>query len=112
MRSSDGKTRDLVTTQSGAGWDYSQTRHPYFEIERPLKPHYCLYNRRHMAVLFDTQPVDHGYWLLRQKAGVLHTGELPLQFPSLQYPTADPEELPSKLESFLSEKNEPFQAFY
>ena len=80
MRCSDGKTRDLITTQNGAGWDYSQTRHPYFEIERPLKPHYCLYNRRHMAVLFDAQSVEDGYWLLRQKAGVLHTGELPIQF--------------------------------
>ncbi|MEM7242402.1 MAG: aminomethyltransferase family protein [Pseudomonadota bacterium] len=80
MRCSDGKTRDLVTTQDGAGWDYAQSRHPYFDIERPLKPHYCLYNRRQMAVLFDTQTVDDGYWLLRQKAGVLHTGELPIQF--------------------------------
>lgn len=80
MRSSDGKTRDLVTTQDGAGWDYSQARHPYHFIERPKGPHYCLYNRRHMAVCFDDHSTEDGYWRLRTKAAVLHTGELPLQF--------------------------------
>ena len=80
MRSSDGKTRDLVTSRPGAGWDYSLTRHPYHEIERPLGPHYCVYNRRHMAVCFDDHSTEDGYWLLRQKAAVLHTGEWPLQF--------------------------------
>lgn len=80
MRSSDGKTRDLVTTMPGAGWDYAQTRHPYHMIERPKGPHYCVYNRRHMAVCFDDHSVEDGYWLLRQKVAVLHTGELPLQF--------------------------------
>jgi glycine cleavage system aminomethyltransferase T len=80
MRSSDGKTRDLVTTMQGAGWDYAQTRHPYHMIERPKGPHYCLYNRRHMAVCFDDHSTESGYWQLRQKAAVLHTGELPLQF--------------------------------
>ncbi|MGI9356245.1 MAG: aminomethyltransferase family protein [Rhizobiaceae bacterium] len=80
MRSSDGKTRDLVTTMQGAGWDYAQTRHPYHKIERPKGPHYCVYNRRHMAVCFDDHSTEDGYWLLRQKAAVLHTGELPIQF--------------------------------
>jgi glycine cleavage system aminomethyltransferase T len=80
MRSSDGQTRDLVTTMPGAGWDYAQTRHPYHMIERPMGPHYCVYNRRHMAVCFDAQSVEDGYWLLRQKAAVLNTGEYPLQF--------------------------------
>jgi len=80
MRSSDGKTRDLVTTMPGAGWDYSKTRHPYFEIERPKGPHYCIYNRRHMACCFDDHSTQDGYWRLRQKAAVLHTGEFPLQF--------------------------------
>ncbi|MEO1492182.1 MAG: aminomethyltransferase family protein [Pseudomonadota bacterium] len=80
MRCSDGKTRDLVRTVEGAGWDYAQTRHPYHHIERPKGPHYCLYNRRHMAVTFDDQSVEDGYWLLRQKAGVLHTGEFPIEF--------------------------------
>lgn len=80
MRSSDGKTRDLVTTMPGAGWDYAQTRHPYHMIERPFGPHYCVYNRRHMAVCFDKLPTDDGYWRLRQKAAVLNTGEYPLQF--------------------------------
>lgn len=80
MRSSDGKMRDLVTSMPGAGWDYAQTRHPYHFIERPKGPHYCVYNRRHMAVCFDDQSVEDGYWLLRQKAAVLHTGELPWQF--------------------------------
>ncbi len=80
MRSSDGKMRDLVTGQPGAGWDYSQTRHPYHFVERPKGPHYCVYNRRHMAVCFDDHSTEDGYWLLRQKAAVLHTGEWPLQF--------------------------------
>ncbi len=80
MRSSDGKTRDLVTTMPGAGWDYAQTRNPYHEIERPMGPHYCVYNRRHMACCFDDQSTEDGYWRLRQKAAVLNTGELPLQF--------------------------------
>ena len=80
MRSSDGKMRDLVTSQPGAGWDYAQTRHPYHFIERPKGPHYCVYNRRHMAVCFDDHSTEDGYWLLRQKAGVLNTGEFPIQF--------------------------------
>jgi len=80
MNSSDGKTRDLVSSIPGAGWDYSLSRHPYHEIERPMGPHYCVYNRRHMACCFDTTSTDDGYWLLRQKAAVLHTGEFPLQF--------------------------------
>lgn len=80
MRSSDGKKRDLVTSKPGAGWDYAQTRHPYHFIERPKGPHYCVYNRRHMACCFDDHSTEDGYWLLRQKAAVLNTGELPLQF--------------------------------
>jgi len=80
MRSSDGKTRDLVTSMPGAGWDYSLTRHRYHKIERPKGPHYCVYNRRHMACCFDDHSTEDGYWLLRQKAAVLHTGEYPLQF--------------------------------
>ena len=80
MRSSDGKTRDLVTSMPGAGWDYALNRHPYHEIERPKGPHYCVYNRRHMACCFDDHSTEEGYWLLRQKAAVLHTGEYPLQF--------------------------------
>ena len=73
-------TRDLVTTMPGAGWDYAQTRHPYFEIEREKGPHYCIYNRRQMACCFDDHTTEDGYWRLRQHAAVLHTGEFPLQF--------------------------------
>jgi len=80
MNSSDGKTRDLVSSIPGAGWDYSLSRHPYHEIERPMKPHYCVYNRRHMACCFDTKSTEEDYWLLRQKAALLNTGEFPLQF--------------------------------
>ncbi len=80
MSSSDGKTRDLVSTIPGAGWDFSLSRHPYHEIERPLGPHYCVYNRRLMACCFDQLSTEDGYWLLRQKVAVLHTGEFPLQF--------------------------------
>ncbi|MBX2823536.1 MAG: aminomethyltransferase family protein [Gammaproteobacteria bacterium] len=80
MSSSDGQTRDLVTTMPGAGWDYSLTRHPYHEIERPFGPHYCVYNRRLMACCFDALSTEDGYWRLRQQAAVLHTGEFPLEF--------------------------------
>tara|TARA_B100001123_G_scaffold5913_1_gene7545 strand:- start:115 stop:1299 length:1185 start_codon:yes stop_codon:yes gene_type:complete len=80
MASSDGKRRDLVSTIPGAGWDFGISRHPYHEIERPYGPHYTVYNRRLMACHFDKINTEEGYWLLRQKAAVLHTGELPLQF--------------------------------
>lgn len=79
-RSSDGKTRDLVTTMPGQGWDFGIDRHPYFEIERPLGPHYCVYNRRLMACEFDALPTDVGYWLLRTEAALLNTGEWPVEF--------------------------------
>lgn len=78
--SSDGKTRDLVSTIPGSGWDFSINRHPYFEIERPFGPRYCVYNRRLMACCFDKLDTIDGYWTLRQAAAVLHTGEFPLQF--------------------------------
>jgi glycine cleavage system aminomethyltransferase T len=80
MTSSDGNTRDLVSSIPGAGWDFSLSRHPYHEFERPLGPHYCVYNRRLMACCFDKQTTEDGYWLLRQKVAVLNTGEFPLQF--------------------------------
>ncbi|MBT8435889.1 MAG: aminomethyltransferase family protein [Gammaproteobacteria bacterium] len=80
MGSSDGKTRDLVSTIPGAGWDFSLSRHPYHMIERPYGPHYCVYNRRQMACCFDKLDTVDGYWRLRQQAAVLNTGEFPLQF--------------------------------
>ena len=80
MSSTDGQTRDLVSTIPGAGWDFALTRHRYHDIERPLGPHYCVYNRRLMACCFDHRSTEDGYWLLRQKVAVLNTGELPLQF--------------------------------
>ncbi|MEO0361198.1 MAG: hypothetical protein AAF322_08820, partial [Pseudomonadota bacterium] len=80
MRSSDGATRDLVTTMPGAGWDYSIDRHPFFEHERPKGPHYCVYNRRLMACCFDDHETEDAYWRLRREAALLHTGELPLEF--------------------------------
>lgn len=80
MGSGDGKTRDLVSTIPGAGWDFAQSRHPFHDIERPFGPHYCVYNRRQMACCFDKISTEAGYWLLRQKAAVLHTGEFPTQF--------------------------------
>ncbi len=79
-RSSDGKTRDLVSSIPGAGWDFALNRHPYHEIERPFGPHYCVYNRRLMACCFDKLSTVDGYWGLRQSAAVLNTGEFPLQF--------------------------------
>lgn len=79
-RSSDGKTRDLVSSMPGAGWDFALNRHPYHEIERPYGPHYCVYNRRLMACCFDKLSTVDGYWKLRQSAAVLNTGEYPLQF--------------------------------
>lgn len=92
MQSSDGKTRDLVSSISGAGWDFGISRHPYHEIERPFGPHYTVYNRRLMACCFDKIDTVEGYWLLRQKATVLNTGEYPLQFKG-----ADAEKLLNRL---------------
>ena len=80
LGSGDGKTRDLVSTVAGAGWDFGLSRHPYHAIEAPFGPHYTVYNRRHMAVCFDKIDTVEGYWLLRQKAAVLHTGEWPVEF--------------------------------
>jgi aminomethyltransferase len=80
MSSGDGKTRDLVASVPGAGWDHGISRHPYHAIEAPLGPRYTVYNRRLMACCFDRSSTEDGYWLLRQKAAVLHTGEFPLQF--------------------------------
>jgi aminomethyltransferase len=80
LGSSDGKTRDLITTRPGAGWDFNMSRHPFHAIEAPLGPHYTVYNRRYMAVCFDKVSTEDGYWLLKQKAAVLHTGEWPIQF--------------------------------
>lgn len=79
-RSSDVATRSLVSTIPGQGWDFNMSRHPYFDIERPLGPHYTVYNRRFMACALDSQTAEEGYWLLRRKAAVLNTGEYPLQF--------------------------------
>ncbi len=80
MRSGDGSTRSVVTDLAGAGWDYSITRHAYHEHERPKGAHYCVYNRRLMAVCFDDHSTEDGYWRLRTQAAVLHTGEFPLEF--------------------------------
>ena len=80
MRSSDGETRDLVTSRPGAGWDFALTRHPFHEHEKPLGPHYCVYNRRLMAVYFDERSVEDGYWTFRQAVGLQHTGEYVLEF--------------------------------
>ena len=80
MSSSDGETRDLVTSRPGAGWDFALARHPFFEHERPLGPHYTVYNRRLCVGYFDDRSVEDGYWTIRQHVGLLHCGELVLQF--------------------------------
>ena len=80
MRSSDGRTRSVVSDMPGAGWDYAITRHPYHEHERPKGAHYCVYNRRLMAVCFDDHSTEEGYWRLRREAACLHTGEYVLEF--------------------------------
>lgn len=80
MRSSDGETRDLVTSRPGAGWDFALSRHPFHEHEKPYGPHYCVYNRRLMAVYFDERDPEDGYWTFRQDVGLQHTGEYVLQF--------------------------------
>ncbi|MEM6481756.1 MAG: aminomethyltransferase family protein [Pseudomonadota bacterium] len=81
LGSGDGKKRDVVRAIDGAGWDFNMSRHPYYAVEAPLQPFYTIYNRRHMTLGFDNHiSTEEGYWLLRQKAAVLNTGELPLQF--------------------------------
>ncbi len=105
--SSDGKTRDLVSSIDGAGWDFGINRHPYHEIERPFGPHYTVYNRRLMACCFDKIDTVEGYWLLRQKAAVLHTGEYPLEFKG-----PDAEALLNKLFTKDITKVKPFRCGY
>jgi glycine cleavage system aminomethyltransferase T len=80
MNSSDGQTRDLITSRPGAGWDFNLRRHAYHALEAPHGPHYCVYNRRFMCVYLDDLDTDEGYWLLRTKAACLHTGEWPIEF--------------------------------
>lgn len=80
MNSSDGQTRDLITSRPGAGWDFNLRRHAYHALEAPHGPHYCVYNRRFMCVYMDDLPTEEGYWLLRTKAACLHTGEWPIEF--------------------------------
>jgi len=80
MRSGDGKTRDLVSTIEGSGWDFGMSRHPYHAYEAPFGPRYTVYNRRHMVCSFDKLSTVDGYWKLRRSVGVLHTGEFPLEF--------------------------------
>lgn len=79
MRSSDGKTRDLITSRPGAGWDHNMNRHVYHALEARHGPHYTVYNRRFMCVAMDDLPTEEGYWLLRRKAACLHTGEWPIE---------------------------------
>ncbi|MEM9147405.1 MAG: aminomethyltransferase family protein [Pseudomonadota bacterium] len=69
---------DLVASRPGAAVG-ALSRHPFHAHERPMGPHYCVYNRRFMVVCFDSRSVEDGYWLLRQRVGLLHTGELPLE---------------------------------
>ncbi len=80
MHSSDGTTRELLSSNSSAGWNHGLVRHPYFEYERALKPYYTVYNRRLMACCFAQQSTEEGYWLLRQKAALLNTGKKPIEF--------------------------------
>jgi len=79
MRSSDGKTRSLITARPGAGWDHNMHRHVYHDLEARHGPHYTVYNRRFMCVYMDDLDTEDGYWLLRSKAACLHTGEWPIE---------------------------------
>ncbi|MEL7259177.1 MAG: hypothetical protein AAFN80_15265, partial [Pseudomonadota bacterium] len=79
MISSDGKTRDLITSRPGSGWDFNMHRHVYHDLEAKHGPHYTVYNRRFMCVYMDDLDTDEGYWLLRTKAACLHTGEWPIE---------------------------------
>ncbi len=79
MMSSDGKTRDLITSRPGSGWDFNMHRHVYHDLEAKHGPHYTVYNRRFMCVYMDDLDTDEGYWLLRTKAACLHTGEWPIE---------------------------------
>lgn len=77
MRSGDGKTRSVVTDMAGAGWDYSITRHPYHEHERPKGAHYCVYNRRLMAVCFDDHSTEDGYSASAARGGAAAYRRIP-----------------------------------
>ena len=77
--SGDGKTRDLITSRPGHGWDHNMNRHVYHDLEAKHGPHYTVYNRRFMCVYMDDLDTAEGYWLLRTKAACLHTGEWPIE---------------------------------
>ena len=80
LGSGDGKTRSVIKNQPGSGWDFNMSRHRFHAHEASMDPCYTVYNRRFMTLQYGGQSVEDGYWQLRQKAAVLHTGELPLAF--------------------------------
>ena len=67
--------RATVSFSPGQGWDYGFIEHPFVEEEKKKGVRYCVYNRRLMAVSFETKTNEEGYWNLRKTAGTLHTGE-------------------------------------
>lgn len=80
LGSGDGKTRSVIRNLPGAGWDFNMSRHRFHALEANMGPSYTVYNRRFMTLKYDGQSVEDGYWQLRQKSAVLHTGEFPVQF--------------------------------
>ena len=64
------KTRFVVTADSEGGWDYGANRGPYSKFHVANGAKYCIYNNRLMPVTQKVSRTD-GYWLLRQKAGLL-----------------------------------------
>ena len=78
MSGGSNGSRVLVATFPGQGWDFGLMRHPFHDEEASRGAKYTVYNRRLMAACFDDSSPEQEYWLLRQRVGVLHTGERPL----------------------------------
>lgn len=53
--------------------------HPLIYQEIPHNPNYTIYNRRLASVSMTTTSADEVYWMVRRKAILRHTGELPLE---------------------------------
>ena len=67
--------RATISFSPGQGWDYGFIEHPFVEEEKKEGVRYGVYNRRLMAVSFETKTNEEGYWNLKKTAGTLHTGE-------------------------------------
>ena len=53
--------------------------HPLIYQELPHNPRYSIYNRQLMSVELDSASPEEMYWMVRRKATLRHTAELPTE---------------------------------